>query len=75
MSRNMPTIIKKLLKTDTIMVSINILSVACFPAIVKNLNTITINPNELLVSLYFFKRLTFRAFFTTNSNILPNLFD
>jgi hypothetical protein len=54
----MPTIMKKLLNTDTIMVSINILSVACFPAIVKNLNTITINPNELLVSLYFFYRLT-----------------
>lgn len=37
---------KKLLHTDTPTVSINIFRVACFPVMVKNLNTTTINPIE-----------------------------
>jgi len=45
-SRNMPNIMKKLLHTETPTVNMSILSVACFPVMVKNRNTTTIYPKE-----------------------------
>lgn len=40
--RNIPNIMKKLLHTETPTVNISILSVACFPVIVKKRKTTTI---------------------------------